>query len=440
MSSSASSSHWRRQSLPLNQARNPVPPPKTKPFLSYVVPEYSIPPESSLPPDRRLNEGLSEEPLKTLEVPLLDGLDDVDPRIEDCQFIGSYSWTKRTHPTIIIPGSPPEWANRPSPYNVQPDMGIHYIDQNSYRMPSANLLPLIVAVNQKHKDEGCSPFPWGSMDFVTDRNGLRKLLRWIIGGEVKEFRIDAQLVGKKTVLLNRWEKRTREQFNGRTYGFRFEKASTNTVKGCEEASGHHRIISYDFKGLRMVVRFEVDACMPQTRKRPERRSEASTVDSLTGALSSMTLTSTAAPFSSSTMPSLNIINAGTYIPQASTIELATIAEYRRDKFSWKEAYPQLFLSQTSHLFLAVHLRGRFTSVEKRKLASLELQKVHEDMKPALMKLRKILGVIQRLMIEHGSKGRLTFVCSGGKLAVYQRKSQTSCLPDEAVSCFESARG
>jgi hypothetical protein len=123
-------------------------------------------------------------------------------------------------------------------------MGIHYIDQNSYRMPSANLLPLIVAVNQKQKDEGISPFPWGSIDFVTDRNGLRKLLRWIIGGEVKEFRIDAQLAGKKTILLNRWERRTREQFTGRTYGFKFEKASTNPAVGCEEGSGHHRIISY----------------------------------------------------------------------------------------------------------------------------------------------------------------------------------------------------
>lgn len=123
-------------------------------------------------------------------------------------------------------------------------MGFHYVDQNSHRMPSANLLPLIVAVNQKQKDEGTSPFPWSSVDFVTDRNGLRKLLRWIIGGEVREFRIDVELVGTKTILFSRWEKRTQERFNGRTYGFKFEKASTNHALGCEEGSGHHRINSY----------------------------------------------------------------------------------------------------------------------------------------------------------------------------------------------------
>lgn len=130
------------------------------------------------------------------------------------------------------------------PYNVQPDMGIHNIDQNTYRMPSANLLPLVVAVNKKQKDEGAPLFPWGSMDFVTDRNGLRKLIRWIVGGQVKDFRIDVQLAGDKTVLLSRWEKRTREQLSGRTYGFNFEKASTAQAAGCKESSGHHRIISY----------------------------------------------------------------------------------------------------------------------------------------------------------------------------------------------------
>lgn len=185
----------------------------------------------------------------------------------------------------------------------------------------------------------------------------------------------------------------------------------------------------------MIVRYEVDACMPQPRKRSTRKSEPS-LDGLTDALRSMNLTSTVAPFSSSTMPALNIIKGGNYVPQACTIELATIGEYRRPKFDWKEAYPQLFLSQTSHHFLAIHYRGRFTSLEKRKLSSPDLQSVHEEMVPQLKKLRKVLEIIQRLVIKHGSSGRLSFVCSNGQMAVYQRKSRTSCLPDEAMSCFE----
>jgi hypothetical protein len=130
------------------------------------------------------------------------------------------------------------------PYNVKPDVGIVPVDQNSLRMPSAALLPLIVAVNEKSKDEGSDPFPWNTMDLITGRNSLRKLVRWIIGGEIKEFRMDAQLAGEKTVLLSRWEKRTREELSGRTYGFNFEKATTAPAPGCEQSSGHHRIITY----------------------------------------------------------------------------------------------------------------------------------------------------------------------------------------------------
>ncbi|KAF9452960.1 hypothetical protein P691DRAFT_802815 [Macrolepiota fuliginosa MF-IS2] len=438
MSSSGYPSNWRRQSLPAHRNRDPpVSPPSSKPFVSYLIPEHSASLESSLPPDRRLNEGLSDDCSKALEVPTLGDLDDEDPEIEDCQLIGSYNWTKRPNPTIIVPGSPPEWTNRPLPFNVQPDMGIQQIDQNSYRMPSANLLPLVVAVNQKYKDEGVS-FPWGTMDFVTDRNGLRKLLRWTLGGQVKDFRIDTQLAGSKTVLLNRWERRTREQFSGRTYGLNFEKASTTPATGCNETSGHHRIVRYDFNGLKMVVRFEVDACMPPPRKPRPSKSEPS-VDSLIDSIGNMSLTTTAAPFSSSTMPALNIINGGSYVPQASIIELVTCSEYRKESYNWKEAYGQLFLSQTAHHIMAIHYRGRFTSLEKRKLSSQDLQKVHDEMKPDLKKLRKVLEIIQRTVIEHGSNGRLSFVCSDGKLSVYQRKSQTACLPDEAMSCFELNR-
>ena len=110
-------------------------------------------------------------------------------------------------------------------------------------MPQATLLPLITAVNKRAEGKE-GKFDWASVDFVTDRNGLRKLMRWIGGGDVRDFRIDLQLAGEKTVLFNRWEKRTRESFDGRTFGFSFEKASTEVAPGCRDSTGHHRIISY----------------------------------------------------------------------------------------------------------------------------------------------------------------------------------------------------
>jgi hypothetical protein len=110
-------------------------------------------------------------------------------------------------------------------------------------MPQAPLLPLITAVNKRAEGKK-DKFDWASVDFVTDRNGLRKLLRWIGGSDIRDFRIDLQLAGEKTVLCNRWEKRTRERFTGRTFGFSFEKASTQAAPGCRDSAGHHRIITY----------------------------------------------------------------------------------------------------------------------------------------------------------------------------------------------------
>jgi hypothetical protein len=119
-----------------------------------------------------------------------------------------------------------------------------FSDQNGFKMPSSVLLPLITAVDKIQEDDNKPDFDWASVDFVTDRNGLRKLLRWIDGTATRSFRIDMQLAGKRSVLLNRWERRNRERGSGFTYGFNFEEASTKAAKGCEESTGHHRIVKY----------------------------------------------------------------------------------------------------------------------------------------------------------------------------------------------------
>lgn len=112
-------------------------------------------------------------------------------------------------------------------------------------MPKYVLLPLIRAVEHTEVD-----FDWSSMDFVTDRNALRKLLRWLGStkyNECKDFRIDTQLAGNGTVLFNRWDKRYRESFEGAaysTYGHNFEKATTTQASYCQDSTGHHRIVTY----------------------------------------------------------------------------------------------------------------------------------------------------------------------------------------------------
>lgn len=87
---------------------------------------------------------------------------------------------------------------------------------------------------------------WKTVDFLTDRNGLRKLLRWISQSSGKsDFRIDTQLVGKKTVVLNRWEPVAVEYQSGNSYGFNFQKAVTEpALPGTQRSAWHHRIVTY----------------------------------------------------------------------------------------------------------------------------------------------------------------------------------------------------
>ena len=135
------------------------------------------------------------------------------------------------------------WRDRALPYTVEVDTEICFVDQNGFRSPSAPLLPLFKSIDNIETDDDQQDIDWPSVDFVTDRNGLRKLLRWINGTVKDGFRIDMQLAGRQTVLFDRWEKRTREVPSW-AYGHNFESESTTPAPGCKLGTGHHRIITY----------------------------------------------------------------------------------------------------------------------------------------------------------------------------------------------------
>ncbi|KAF7982174.1 hypothetical protein HWV62_29949 [Athelia sp. TMB] len=407
----------------------------SSPFKSYLPPHVrrDARPNVTVNPtaDRDLLEGLKFHVTRIIPKPPL--LDEGELKIKDLECIGSYNWLNTTQPTIIVPGSPPEWTNKPTPFKVEADTGPNYLDQNTYRSPSSSLLPLIRVVDIESPN-----FDWSSVDLITDRNGLRKLLRWLRSqdADCREFRIDTQFCGEKTILFTRWEKRSVELLDGRfnrfgkpyqTYGFSFETASTQPVVGCEGSTGHHRIICYDFAGLKLVVRFEVDSCIRQPRSKLSSNSE---IDDLVEALGATTL--------SQETHGITVRRAGARVPQSNLIELATISQWQVDKYDWRlETYPQMFLSQTPHHFLAVHEKGRFNKVEKRRLGTKDFVDAERDARGELWGLRKALVAIRDILSAHGKDGRISLVCRGGELEVYEMESTKSCLPKSLLGRFDS---
>lgn len=129
---------------------------------------------------------------------------------------------------------------------VPRDSGTDFIDQNCHRMKRRfTLLPLIRAVQTfTARKKIASKFNWPSVDFVADRSGLRKLVAWA-NNKSGHWRIDIQLAGNKTVLMNAWSPATKQTSGwSESYGFNFEKACTHPAPGCESGTGHHRIVTY----------------------------------------------------------------------------------------------------------------------------------------------------------------------------------------------------
>jgi len=136
------------------------------------------------------------------------------------------------------------WTGQDVPFTLQPDDGSNFVDQNAARMARYPMLPLFVAADAIHDKK--APVDWPTVDIITDRNGLRKLMRWLNpseGREVRDFRIDVELVGSKTIVLGRWEDCMRQPPSGRSFGFAFEAATSRAAPGCP-LSGHHRAITY----------------------------------------------------------------------------------------------------------------------------------------------------------------------------------------------------
>jgi hypothetical protein len=243
--------------------------------------------------------------------------------------------------------------------------------------------------------------------------------------------------------------------------------------------------------MKMIVRFEVDSCLPNdtmTDTKPSAKEEPAlpAVDDLADALGSINLSSSAASESTSSSPSsptaINIIHAGTQVPQDTLLEVASRSTYFVNQLDWNELYPQLALSRTPGLRLGVHERGKFT--ELRELQVLgdadtdadtggsasdsppsgdsaatvaaatasaddagapalswppDLTAQRRETAAQVVRLARVLEDVQELAISRGAgpAGSFSLVCESGQLYVYGRQGARSCLPSDVKTRFFS---
>ncbi len=128
--------------------------------------------------------------------------------ITDLKHLSSYNWIEAPTPTIAVPGSPPLWSPPNAPRQVKKDSGLIYIAQNAARHPDSPLEPLFRALYLTNPS-----FDIRSIDVVTDRNVIRKLLSFINPSSTRNgleaFTFNIELAGN-TAIFSRNEAATQE--------------------------------------------------------------------------------------------------------------------------------------------------------------------------------------------------------------------------------------
>lgn len=239
-------------------------------------------------------------------------------------------------------GCPARWNPPPLPYQVPKDNGKVSIDQNSHRSPSASFDPFFKALLNMHPNFDMKP-----IQLTTDRNSLRKLLRFVSGKVPENWRLDVDIV-EDTLFFTRWEENRIQIITGAFasgYGHEFEKAFLSYDSNLQESSGHHRIVRYNLGGIECLVRFEVDGYVDG----------GSGVDGeLSHALSGLGFQKSPNLFASNPASEVKVIQRGHLVNNKAILELKSKSGTR---LKMNEIIPQLWISQTHNLFVGRHERG-----------------------------------------------------------------------------------
>ena len=315
------------------------------------------------------------EPFRSINHSQLE-VNDIDcSNLKNFKSIGSYNWSTKSTPTepiIIVPGKASILSTNLRLQKLTKSDYEQFCDENQFYMKSYPTEPLFRSVLH------CSPdFEFKTVDFVTDRNNLRKLLDFVEKKSKESFRIDFQKCGNLIVFIRNSEV---EKQNCQDYGKDFEhKYATDSLK----EGAYRRVVSYTFGELKLVVRFEVDCIESRTN----------TVDDLVTSVTNMNLKANSQKerFEDS---SLSFIERGVFDPTEIMIELATKSsgydEYQFPESKWN----QLFFSQTDNLIIGWHLKGKLQRIDR-----LSFQQVTEKCQRNEMSIANSTRMMHDLLLK-----------------------------------------
>lgn len=378
------------------------------------------------------NRTTTEEGLEEIFRPDLKSSAPAEAVITDVKHLASYNWINASAPTIAVPGCPPKWSPPPGRRQVRRDRGLVYISQNDARHPDSPLEPLFRSLYIEHP-----AFDIHSVDIVTDRNNIRKLLWFAEPALCKDFvrgafTISVDMAAQTAIFSREGIATNTISRRSRTSGFGHEFEKAYTTAQVKDSTGHHRIISYKLGGLNFLVRHETDGYVEDLKTKAKGRK--STEASLSVDVDTLTLeTDSTSMHAPSNKSKLIIKKEGRVTPRASTLEIKTRASHNRLHFAAVAA--QLWASQTPKLVSAYHENGRFStpSVTDVATAIQDWEKKHQD---SIAKFVALINHILRVTRSWGGSSTISFDPLKNSIVI-TKIGRKKLLPDDLYARWET---
>ncbi|KAI0034531.1 hypothetical protein K488DRAFT_69102 [Vararia minispora EC-137] len=170
------------------------------------------------------------------------------------RYVASYNWMDAPEPAITVPGLPPILHGRklqlPTTLTHFPRPAHLFKHFRSPLLQGPNTyIPLFAAADSMARHR---PVDWPALDVISTSGLLYLLMKWIGGYRDREFRIDGELVGERTLVLYPRFKSQPLVYN----------PCDSKMADAPLGPVHQRILSLNCSNLRMLVRYSIRAFVP----------------------------------------------------------------------------------------------------------------------------------------------------------------------------------
>nr|POE47788.1 hypothetical protein CFP56_01119 [Quercus suber] len=330
-------------------------------------------------------------------------------RITDQKVTSTYNLLSKSSTTIMVPGAPPLYTPLPQPRQLKDDAGGEYFrEENAARFPAHAMEPAVKSlfINQP-------AFDASTVDIFACGSSLGNLVRLMLS-ENQDFSLVIHIVGNTAFFLRREQSPSELIEDVVGFGHAFPEAYTTWEADVKRSTSHHRVLAYNFGGLKFLVRFESDGYI-----RDGRTDTGSTTDSATARPIDELLTDLLAENPASSPAEHGVEHRGHSVDQSSVFDLKTRSIRKVDEDIVEGELPRLWVRQIAKFILAFHRSGTFEDIRVQDVKSKVL-KWETASAPAL---RRLAGLIRKIVTTANEQ-------PNGKVEV--RSSRAGCFAFHTV--------